>query len=122
MAGLENKNHNEQEVQKPNEGDVSKKLEDAKIKPENTDTLKKLGFTFEKNEVIDQKTLEAKMGDKFDKMSESVGKGNTEAQAELNNIKQEFIKNLGTETDINKQLELCEQFLKEFDNEQSQEI
>lgn len=41
--------------------------------------------------------------------------GNEEAQAKLDGIKQQFLQTLGEESDINKQLELCEFFLKEYD-------
>ncbi len=89
-------------------------IENQNFKPENAEIVKKLGFDFEKGDKIDQKTLEGKMGAQFDKMKNSVG-NNPESQTKLDAIKESFIKTLGEETDINKQLEHCEEFLKEYD-------
>lgn len=109
------------EIQKQEEKS-KQQLEKQNIKPENTDIVKRLGFNLEKGEKIDQKTLETKMGEQFGKMSDSVGRGNQEAQDELNGIKQEFLKKMGEESDINEQLQLCELFLKEYNIAASTEI
>ena len=114
----ESREHDHDNTDKHEEN--GKQLMEQDIKPENADVVKKLGFNLEKGEKIDQKTLEGKMGAQFDSMKNSVG-NNPDSQAKLDGIKQAFLQTLGKETDVNKQLELCEQFLKEYDSTASNE-
>lgn len=104
----------DQNLTQKQEENKKQRLTEQNIKPENADTVKRLGFNLEKGEKIDQKTIEGKMGEQFDSMKNSVG-NNPESQAKLDAIKQTFSQTLGKETDIDKQLELCEEFLKEYD-------
>ena len=86
------------DVQKQEEN-TKQQIKEQNIKPENTGTVKRLGFNFEKGEKIDQETLEGKMNEQFDNMKNSVG-NNPESQAKLDAVKQKFSQTLGKAMDL----------------------